>query len=56
MSTVGGLPLAERGLHVVQRQLAGIAVALFAAAIALASFGIIDLAIALGGSSPSGGR
>ncbi|HUF55199.1 MAG TPA: SLC13 family permease [Thermohalobaculum sp.] len=45
---LGGLPLAERGLHVVQRQFAGIAVALFAGAIALASFGLLDLAIALG--------
>ena len=45
---LGGLPLAERGLQVVQRQLSGIAIAVFAAAIALASFDVLDLAIALG--------
>ena len=45
---IGGLPLAERGLQVVQRQLAGTAVAVFAAAIALASFGLVDLVIGLG--------
>ena len=44
---LGGLPLASRGLQVMQRQKAGIAVAIFAAAILLASFGVLYLAVAL---------
>ena len=44
----GCLPLAERGLQVVQREKAGLAVAIFAGAIALASFGVVYLPVALG--------
>ncbi|MGH1349779.1 MAG: SLC13 family permease [Methyloligellaceae bacterium] len=44
---LGGLPLAERGLQVVNRRMAGLAVAIFAGAIALASFGILYLPVAL---------
>ena len=44
---IGGLPLRERELHVAQRQKAGLAVGLFAAAIALASLGILHLPAAL---------
>ncbi len=44
---LGCLPLAARGLQVVQRQKAGIAVAIFAAAIAGASFGLVYLPVAL---------
>ncbi len=43
----GGLPLAPRGLAVAQRSKAAIAAGLFAAAIGIASFGVIDLSIAL---------
>ncbi len=45
---LGCLPLAERGLQVIQREKAGLAVAVFAIAIALASFGVLDLPVALG--------
>jgi len=45
---LGGLPLAARGLEVVQRGKAGLAVAIFAAAVVLASTGIVYLPIALG--------
>jgi len=41
------LPLAERGLQVIQRDKAGLAIGIFAAAIALASAGILYLPIAL---------
>ena len=44
---LGGLPLKERELQVAQRQKAGLAVGLFAAAIALASFGVLHLPAAL---------
>jgi di/tricarboxylate transporter len=44
---LGCLPLAERGLQVVQREKAGLAVGLFVLAIALASFGVLYLAVAL---------
>ena len=44
---LGTLPLAERGLQVIQRQKAGLAVAIFAAAVLLASFGLLYLPIAL---------
>ncbi len=44
---LGCLPLAKRGLQVLQRQKAGLAVAVFAAAIALASFGLLYLPVAL---------
>jgi len=44
---LGCLPLAKRGLQVIQRQKAGLAVAVFAAAIALASFGLLYLPVAL---------
>ncbi len=44
---LGGLPLAQRGLQLIQRQKAGLAVAIFAAAIAAASFGWLYLPIAL---------
>jgi di/tricarboxylate transporter len=43
------LPLAERGLEVIQRRKAGLAVGIFVAAIALASVGTVGLPIALGG-------
>ncbi len=45
---LGALPLAERGLQVLQRQKAWIAVSAFAAAIIAASVGVIDLTVALG--------
>jgi len=44
---LGALPLAERGLQVTQRDKAGLAISLFAVAIALSSLGIIYLPIAL---------
>ncbi len=44
---LGTLPLAERGLQVIQRQKAGLAVAIFAVAVLLASFGVLYLPIAL---------
>ncbi len=44
---LGCLSLAERGLQVTQRHQAPLAVGIFAAAIGLASFGVIDLPIAL---------
>jgi di/tricarboxylate transporter len=44
---LGCLPLAKRGLQVLQREKAGLAVAIFVAAIALASFGLIYLPVAL---------
>jgi di/tricarboxylate transporter len=44
---LGCLPLAERGLQVVQWDKAGLAIGIFAGAIALASFGVLDLAVAL---------
>lgn len=46
-SWLGCLPLAERGLQVVQRQKALLAVFLFGTAIALASFGVLYLPVAL---------
>ena len=47
VNRLGCLPLADRGLQVVQRDKAWLAVGLFAAAIALASFGILYLPVAL---------
>ncbi len=44
---IGGLPLKERELQVAQRQKASLAVALFAGAIALASFNVLHLPTAL---------
>jgi di/tricarboxylate transporter len=44
---LGCLPLAERGLQVVQWHRAGLAVGVFALAVALASFGLVQLAVAL---------
>ncbi|MGI9386852.1 MAG: SLC13 family permease, partial [Methyloligellaceae bacterium] len=44
---LGCLPLAERGLQVINRRMAGIAVAIFGVAIALASFGVLYLPVAL---------
>ncbi len=44
---LGTLPLAERGLELLQRQKAWLAVAIFAAAILLASFGLVYLPVAL---------
>ncbi len=44
---LGCLPLAKRGLQVLQREKAGLAVAVFAVAVALASFGLISLPVAL---------
>jgi di/tricarboxylate transporter len=45
---LGCLPLQERGLQLIQRKKAGLAVAIFAAAVALASFGVLYLPVALG--------
>ena len=45
---LGTLPLAERGLQVTQYRKAGLAVAIFTAAIAAASFDLIYLPVALG--------
>jgi di/tricarboxylate transporter len=45
---LGCLPLAERGLQVIQRQKAGLAVLIFGAAVLLASLGVLYLPIALG--------
>jgi di/tricarboxylate transporter len=44
---LGCLPLAERGLHLIRREKAGLAMAIFAAAIALAGFGVLYLPVAL---------
>lgn len=44
---LGTLPLAERGLEVTDRRMAGAAVAIFAGAIGLASFGVLYLTVAL---------
>ena len=46
---LGCLPLAERGLQVVQWDKAGLTVGIFAGAIGLASFGLLDLPVALAG-------
>jgi len=45
---LGCLPPAERGLQVIQRQKAGLAVLIFGAAVLLASIGVLYLPIALG--------
>ncbi len=45
---LGGLPLADRGLNVTQNHKTWLAIALFAAGVAAASFGLIYLPIALG--------
>ena len=45
---LGGLPLAERGLQVIQRHFAGVSTGIFAAAILAASTGILPLSVALG--------
>ena len=47
-SWLGCLPLAERGLQVIKRDKAMLAVGIFAAAILLASFGVLYLPFALG--------
>ena len=47
VSWLGCLPLAGRGLQVMQRHKAGLAVGIFAAAIAAASFGLVYLPVAL---------
>jgi di/tricarboxylate transporter len=44
---LGCLPLAERGLQVIQRRKAGMAIGIFAAAVLLASIGVLHLPIAL---------
>jgi len=44
---LGCLPLAERGLQLIQRDKAGIAVGVFALAIVLASLGVLSLPVAL---------
>ncbi len=46
---LGTLPLAERGLELIQRHKAWLAVGIFTVAIALASFGLVYLPIALAG-------
>jgi di/tricarboxylate transporter len=48
VSWLGCLPLAERGLQVIQRQKAGLAVLIFGTAVLLASVGVLYLPIALG--------
>ncbi len=45
---LGCLPLAERGLQVIQRNKAGLAVLIFASAVLLASIGVLYLPVALG--------
>jgi di/tricarboxylate transporter len=45
---LGCLPLAQRGLQVIQRQKAGLAVLIFGTAVLLASVGVLYLPIALG--------
>jgi di/tricarboxylate transporter len=50
ISWLGCLPLAERGLKVIQRQKALSAVSIFAVAVAAASFGLVDLVVALAAS------
>jgi di/tricarboxylate transporter len=45
---MGCLPLAGRGLQLVQRSKAGLAVSIFAAAVVLASMGVLYLPVALG--------
>jgi len=45
---LGCLPLAERGLQVIQRKKAALAVGIFASAVILASFGVLYLPVALG--------
>jgi di/tricarboxylate transporter len=47
ISWMGCLPLAERGLKVLQRQKAMTTIAVFAAAVLVASLGYLDLAVAL---------
>ena len=46
---LGCLPLAQRGLQFIQRELAWLAIAVFVVAILLASFGLVYLPVALGG-------
>jgi len=46
-SWLGGLPLAERGLQVLQRRKAGLALAVFGTAVVLASLGLLKLTVAL---------
>jgi di/tricarboxylate transporter len=45
---LGSLPLADRGIKVIQRRKAWVAVLAFAAAVAAASFGLVYLPVALG--------
>lgn len=45
---LGSLPLADRGIQVIQRRKAWVAVLAFAAAVAAASFGLVYLPVALG--------
>jgi len=45
---LGCLPLAERGLQLVQRKKAGLAVSIFAVAVFFASIGVLYLTVALG--------
>jgi di/tricarboxylate transporter len=47
---LGALPLAERGLQVVQRQKAWLTIGIFGAAVLLASLGVLYLPIALAGA------
>ena len=47
---LGGLPLAERGLQVIRRKKAGLAVLVFGTAVALAASGVLYLPIALAGA------
>ncbi|MEX0923461.1 MAG: SLC13 family permease [Rhodovibrionaceae bacterium] len=47
LNWLGSLPLASRGLRMMQREKAGLAIAAFAIAIAAASFGLVYLPVAL---------
>ena len=51
VNRMGVLPLRDRGLEVVQRQKVWLAVGIFAAAVLLASFGVLYLPVALGGAA-----
>jgi di/tricarboxylate transporter len=48
---LGCLPLAQRGLQVIQRDKAALAVAIFGGAVALASLGLLYLPVALAGAT-----
>ncbi len=49
-NSFGALPLAKRGLQLIHREKAGLAVLIFGAAVLLASLGLVQLPIVLGGA------